>query len=144
MHDKSLSITPNSVHCDAITSTDMNIENVTFSLFCPGHHPNHLRAIARDLVPVLGKPAQMTFILLRLASECSSRFIHVCVSTFYTALNLFSASYICLAICNSINTVDLDLFQLITRSVGKGWKLVSVSQYLKAAAPLYVYIVYTQ
>ena len=45
MHDKSLSITPNSVHCDAITSTDMNIENVTFSFLsrAPSESPESHR-----------------------------------------------------------------------------------------------------
>ena len=50
----------------------MNVENV-FTIFCPGATmppTSHLRAMARDLVPVLGKPAQMTFIFFALEPEC--------------------------------------------------------------------------
>ena len=141
MHDKSLSITPNSVQCDAITLTDMNIENVTFSIFIQGS------------IRITWEPSPETWfqsweiqhrwLSYYFASPLNA--VHVlfmCVSLHFTQPSTYSQHLIFVWPFATQSTPLTWICFNWSQDQWKGWKLVSVSQYLKAAAPLYVYIVY--
>ena len=142
MHDKSLSITPNSVHCDAITSTDMNIENVTFSFLsrAPSESPESHR---QRLGSSLGKSSTDDFHIT--SPRLWMQF------TFYSCVCLYilHSPQLILSILYLSGHLQLNQhrwlgFVSTDHKISEKVENLSVCLNIWRQPPLYVYIVYTQ